>query len=184
MRRRGVLAMGASLLAGLGAGKCLADSAPGTDFRPLRDIVPVAAAVLPELAFTTLDGARATLAGFRGKPVVLNFWATWCAPCVAELPELDKLAAGGAVTVLAVSTDRTGALRVKPFLAQHPVSHATVLLDQASDAVHAVQVVGFPTTLIIDSAGRLRGRLEGPAAWGTGAPEILKLVADTNPRKE
>ena len=131
---------------------------------------------MPNLAFTTLDGAPAALASFRGKPVVLNFWATWCAPCVAELPELDRLAAGGAVTVLAVSADRGGAARVKPFLAQHPLTHATVLLDPGSDAVHAVQVAGFPTTLIIDAQGRLRGRLEGPAAWGGAAGVIGGLV--------
>jgi thiol-disulfide isomerase/thioredoxin len=175
--RRGVLAIGASLLAGLGAGKCQADDAAGGDFRPLSDIVKVPAEAMPDLAFTTLDGAPVTLASFRGKPVVLNFWATWCAPCVAELPELDKLAAGGAVTVLVVSTDRTGAARVKPFLVQHKITHAQVLLDPGSDAAHAAKVVGFPTTLILDGAGKLRGRLEGPAAWGTAAPTIAKLVS-------
>lgn len=172
--RRGMLAVGATLLAGGVARKSWADDA--TDFKPLSGIAAVAPAALPDLAFGTLDGGHVSLASFHGRPVVLNFWATWCAPCVAELPELDRLAAGGTVTVLAVSADRTGAARVKPFLAQHPVTHVTVLLDTGSDAVHAVQVVGFPTTLIIDAQGRLRGRLEGPAAWSGAASVIGKLV--------
>jgi thiol-disulfide isomerase/thioredoxin len=117
------------------------------------------------------------LASFRGKPVVLNFWATWCGPCVTELPELDKLAAGGAITVLAVSADRGGADRVKPFLAAHLLGHLTVMLDPDSDAVHAMGVFGFPTTLIVDAQGRLRGRLEGPARWSQAAGAIGKLTS-------
>jgi thiol-disulfide isomerase/thioredoxin len=135
-------------------------------------------ATLPAVTFKTLDGAAVTLAQFKGHPVVLNFWATWCGPCVKEMPELDHLAAvqgAGGIAVLAVSADRTGADAVKPFLAAHDVSHATILLDQGSDAVHSLGLGGFPTTLIIDGAGRLRGRLEGPAAWGeaTGAVRTL-----------
>jgi thiol-disulfide isomerase/thioredoxin len=174
--RRGAVLAGVSLLAGVGARKCAAQSA--TDFKPLSAIVKQAPAALPALSFTPLDGgAQVGLAAFLGKPVVLNFWATWCAPCVAELPELDQLAAGGAVTVVAVSADRGGAARVAPFLAKHPLKHVVVLLDPGSDAVHAVQVAGFPTTLILDAQGRLRGRLEGPAAWGSGAAAVRALVS-------
>jgi thiol-disulfide isomerase/thioredoxin len=172
--RRGMLAVGASLVAGGIPRKSRADA---PDFRPLSDIAVQKPEAAPNLPFTTLDGGHAALASFRGKPVVLNFWATWCAPCVAELPELDKLAAGGGITVLAVSADRMGAARVEAFLAQHPITHATVLLDPQSDAVHALQVPGFPTTLILDAAGRVRGRLEGPAAWGGAADVVARLTA-------
>lgn len=170
--RRLVLAGGATLMAALAVRKLAAQ-----EFRPLTDIHALPPAPLPNLSFTGLDGAPVRLAAFRGKPLVLNFWATWCPPCVAELPELDQLAAGGAVGVLAVSTDRMGAARVAPFLAAHKLPHLTVALDSALDAAHALHVAGFPTTLIIDAAGQLRGRLEGPAAWGAGAGFIQHFTA-------
>lgn len=171
--RRHVLA-GATLLAGVAAGKSLAW---GQEFRPVTAATPQPAAPLPNLHLTGLDGAPVSLAAFRGKPMVLNFWATWCAPCVAELPELDALAAGGQVGVLAASTDRGGAARVKPFLASHAMAHADVVLDPGSEAAHTLQVAGFPTTLIIDARGMLRARLEGPCAWAGAAPDILKMTA-------
>jgi thiol-disulfide isomerase/thioredoxin len=147
------------------------------DMHPLSDIVPAKPpTALPPARFTTLEGAAKTLADYEGRPVVLNFWATWCAPCVAELPELDKLAATGTVTVLAVSADRKGALIVRPFAATHHIDHATLLLDPGSDAVGALRITGFPTTLIIGADGKLRGTLEGPANWSQAGPAISALL--------
>ena len=96
---------------------------------------------------------------------------------MAELPELDRLAGGGLLAVLAVSADRTGSAVVTPFAKAHGITHATLLLDQGSDAVHALNVAGFPTTLIIGPDGKLRGTLEGPAAWSGAEPAIRALVA-------
>ena len=142
--------------------------------RPLTDITPVHPPTkLPAVTFTTLDGAPKTLADYAGHPVILNFWATWCIPCVAELPELDHLAATTQFTVLAVSADRTGATAVRPFATAHNLTHATLLLDPHTAAVQALRVEGFPTTLIIGADGTLHGRLEGPAAWG-GAANVLR----------
>ena len=104
------------------------------------------------------------MSDWKGQVVVLNFWATWCIPCVAELPALDHLAADNpGITVLALSADRAGADAVRPFLAAHNITHATILLDPHMEAGRAFNVAGFPTTLIIDPSGHLRGRLEGPA---------------------
>jgi thiol-disulfide isomerase/thioredoxin len=154
------------------------DASPHVAMRPFSEIErQTPPATLPALRLLSLDGAAKALADFHGKPVVLNFWATWCGPCVAELPELDKLAATDpSLVVIAVSTDRGGASVVKPFLASHGISHATILLDPDSDAAHALGVAGFPTTLLIDGDGKLRGKLEGPASWGSAAATIDRVV--------
>jgi len=178
--RRAVLAAGATVFGGIAPRKPARadDAAPHVDMRPFSDITRLSPPrPLPAVSFLALDGGQKTLADFRGHPVLMNFWATWCAPCVAELPELDRLAArDSGLAVLAISADRGGAAVVKPFVAAHGIIHATVLLDPGSDAVHALGVVGFPTTLLIDAEGRLRGSLEGPAAWGSGAAAIAGIV--------
>jgi len=131
----------------------------------------------PAAQFVGLDGAPHPLASYRGRTVVLNFWATWCTPCVAELPELDRLAGSAPdLAVLVVSADHGGASVVRGFLATHPLAHAAVLLDPESEAVHLFDVFGFPTTVIVDAGGRLRARLEGPAAWGGAAGIVRSLV--------
>jgi thiol-disulfide isomerase/thioredoxin len=183
----GLATAGATLVAALalrkparpaGQGTPDVPDAPPTQMRPLTDMVlarpPTA---LPDAVFRTLDGAPTRLAAYAGRPMVLNFWATWCVPCVAELPELDRLAATGAFTVLAVSADRGGAAVVGPFAAAHGIRHATILLDPGSQAVHALGVAGFPTTLLVAADGRLRGTLEGPAAWGDAATAIAAILA-------
>jgi len=181
LTRRLIVTTGATVL--VGGVACKLAGAEDTDkphvvMRPLSDINRVSPPRgLPNVGFGTVDGGRKTLSEFYGRPVVLNFWATWCVPCVAELPELDRLAeTDPGLAVLAVSADRGGAAVVKPFLAAHGVSHATVLLDQGSDAVHVLGVVGFPTTLLIDAAGKLRGTLEGPASWGNAASAIAGVM--------
>jgi thiol-disulfide isomerase/thioredoxin len=180
LTRRAVIAAGATLFAAAEWGKPgLLPTATAQDvgMRPLSDIVVAKPpAPLPPVSFTTLDGARKTLADYAGQKVVLNFWATWCIPCVAELPELDRLAAAGGFTVLAVSADRGGAAAVKPFAAAHHIDHATLLLDPQNAAVQALGVEGFPTTLLIGADGKRRGALEGPAAWGDAGATIGALM--------
>ncbi len=179
--RRAVMAAASTVLVGVAARKPASadDADPHVQMRPFSEITRcVPPRLLPSANFTTLDGSTRTLADFRGKPVVLNFWATWCVPCVAELPELDHLAASDkSLVVLAVSADRGGAPVVTPFLAAHHITQTTVLLDQGSEATHGLGVVGFPTTLLIDATGHLRGTLEGPASWGTAAAAIAAIMS-------
>lgn len=147
--------------------------APPAGLAPLS---PVSAA--PAVHFQSLDGTQHALTGFRGHPVVLNFWATWCSPCIAELPGLDRLAADAPdLKVLVVSVDHGGAAAVSRFLLSHPISYASVLTDPHSDAVQQFGVFGYPTTLLIDADGQLRSRLDGPAAWAGAAAQIRGLVA-------
>jgi len=131
----------------------------------------------PEVVFTTLLGAPATLKAQRGKVVLLNFWATWCAPCIRELPTLDRLQAwlgGRDFTVVLASIDRGGAHQVSKFLKNRPLlekleSH----LDPKMQLARALNVRQMPTTVLIDKTGQVVGRLDGVAEWDTPDAEAL-----------
>jgi len=132
---------------------------------------------LPEIAFQTADGATHRIADFKGHGMVLNLWATWCRPCVAEMPSLSRLStklAPDDIAVLAVSTDHGGAPVVQRFLAEHNIASLPVLLDSQGEIGQALGIRGIPTTLVIDRAGRERGRLEGAADWSSD--QALALV--------
>ena len=121
----------------------------------------------PEVAFTDAAGNPASLADFRGKPAVINLWATWCAPCLREMPSLERLQArlDGRLTVAAVSQDRGGAAVVEPFVARLGLEKIKVYLDPKSAVGRAFGVRGLPTSIVLDAEGRVVGRLEGEAEW-------------------
>jgi thiol-disulfide isomerase/thioredoxin len=127
----------------------------------------------PELAFTSRDGTPLRLADFRGRVVLVNLWATWCGPCVREMPSLDRLQAkvGDRLLVLAISEDRGGAHVVDPFLEKLALAHLAIFLDASSAAQQAFKVRGLPTSFLIDRDGRILGSLEGGAEWD--APEMV-----------
>lgn len=129
-------------------------------------------AAVPEIRFTAADGAARTLADYAGHGVVLNLWATWCPPCVAEMPALDRLARelrAERVAVLALSSDRGGASVVERFYKERGIRDLAVLLDPRGEASRALGARGLPTTLVIDRKGRERVRVEGPADWAAPA---------------
>ena len=125
----------------------------------------------PEISVTDMAGGAIALADFKGKFVILNLWATWCAPCLKEMPSLVALQAKLAptLTVLAVSEDRGGANVVQPFVAEHGLDKLKIYLDPKSTATHAFAVRGLPTSLAIDGDGRVLGRVEGGADWDSDA---------------
>lgn len=136
----------------------------------LKRIEP--AVMLAEAALVDGDGASHAVGSFVGRGLVLNLWATWCAPCVAELPALAVLAARvreEGILVLALSSDRGGAAVVARFYAAHGITGLAVWLDPRGAAARAWGARGLPTTLVVDRAGRERGRLEGAADWGGDA---------------
>lgn len=131
----------------------------------------------PATPFTDPKGDKTTLAAFRGKPVLLNLWATWCAPCVKEMPTLDKLAGSkaGALTVIALSQDFEGAAKVKPFFANSGFATLQPYLD--TDAAFSTGMsLNLPTTILYDSRGREVWRKLGDTDWASA--EAAKLVAE------
>jgi thiol-disulfide isomerase/thioredoxin len=131
----------------------------------------------PAISFVAGDGSEHHLAEFLGHGMVVNLWATWCAPCVAEMPSLAALSrtlAPNDIAVLPLSSDRGGASAVEAFYKEHGITGLPVLLDPKSAAAHAWHARGIPTSVIIDRQGRERGRLEGSADWST--PAAAELV--------
>jgi len=134
-----------------------------------------------EASFQDGDGTPLTLASYAGKGLVVNLWATWCVPCVVEMPELQTLAravAGEGILVLPLSSDRGGAEVVRRFYQANGIDALPVLLDPKGAAARAWGSRGLPTTLIIDRQGREHGRVEGAIDWASEATiaELRRLV--------
>ena len=165
--RRGLLASGTVAML-LGARK--PDPARAGTATKLVPVTPPRPA--PETPFTTADGASRRIADYAGKTLLVNLWATWCAPCVAELPSLAALAqnlAQESILVLPISSDRGGAARVQAFYAAHGITALPVLIDKDAALAHAFAVRGVPTTFVIDRAGRIVAMEEGGMDWNTPA---------------
>ncbi len=179
IKRRGMIAAAGTLAAAIGMRKpraeTLHDLATGLK---LTD-PPVAA---PDIFFVTADSRERRLTEFVGHGMVINLWATWCVPCVLEMPSLaalSKTLAPDDIAVLPLSSDRGGARVVGTFYQEHGITGLPVLLDPKGGAAHALGARGLPTSLIIDKQGRERARLEGSADWSTpaAAAVVRRLVS-------
>lgn len=133
---------------------------------------------LPELRFVDGEGRPLTLADFRGKVILLNIWATWCIPCLREMPTLDRLEAklgGPDFQVVVLSIDTAGVAVVKKFYKALKLKALGIYVDKTTRARVALGIAGIPTTLLIDRRGREIGRYAGPAEWDdTPAIEFIR----------
>ena len=134
----------------------------------------------PDFSFQAADGTTHRLDTFQGRGMVINFWATWCAPCVAEMPSLEILARALAphdIAVLPLSSDRGGAATVGAWFKDHEVTGLPVLLDPKGEAARAFEARGIPMTVIINRKGLVRARLDGAADWSAdGAVNLIRAL--------
>ena len=182
------LAVAAGILAGLGAvllygmiGKIHAVSAPPPALERLK---PAEAPLpVPQVAFSDAKGGRHILAQFKGRYVLLNLWATWCAPCVKELPALARLQkAVPGLQVVAVNVGRSTPGETAQFLAQHGAGNLAVYLDSNVALVRAFKAYGLPLSVLIDPKTREIARAEGPGEWD--APEAISYFRQLAQRQE
>jgi len=139
-------------------------------FTPIAERPPA-----PQLDLVDLNGKRHRIDDYAGRVIIVNFWATWCPPCRAEMPSMQRAREAlddNAVTLLAVAVGED-AEAVEPFAAEYPVAFP-LLPDADMTATSAWSVTGVPTTFVVDREGRLVYRIIGEREWDE--PGILKTI--------
>lgn len=167
MDRRLLLTTALACLIGKTAG-----AAEGFDFRLAEERT-----ALPQIKYLDESGNETDLSALKGRIVVLNLWATWCAPCRTEMPSLDRLQTKypkDQVLVLALSVDRAPPEKVRQFIADVGAPNLTVGRDPTVQAARLLNTPGLPTTLVIDRDGQEVGRLLGIAEWD--GPDATALI--------
>jgi thiol-disulfide isomerase/thioredoxin len=172
--RRILLAAAGTVAAGGVAGKLLAARDEGQHpFRDFSNLMPTdPPKPLPAFSWKDADGKSHAMAEYAGQGVLLNCWATWCVPCVTEMPALNAAApkyAAEKIVVLPLSSDHGGVPAVQAYFKAHDITNLPVLLDPDGAVEHALEMRGIPTTLIIDRQGKERARFEGAADWASDA---------------
>lgn len=136
-----------------------------------------------DLAFVDENGTRKTLADLAGKPLLVNFWATWCVPCRKEMPELDQVAAhydSAKLAVVPINLDLgpEGVTKARAFLKDEGLTNLTLYADPSYDAFERLKsnavALGLPATILLDSKGCEIAVLQGPAAWNS--PDGYKVL--------
>ncbi|MFV0385139.1 TlpA family protein disulfide reductase [Paracoccus sp. (in: a-proteobacteria)] len=145
---------------------------------PSQDAPP-----LPETGFADRDGGMHSFADYRGKVVLVNFWATWCAPCREEMPSLDALQTemgGEDFQVVTIATGRNPPEKIDKFFDETGVKSLPVLLDPKQKLARSMGILGLPVSVLIDRDGVEVARLPGDADWsGEAAKQVIRqLMAD------
>jgi thiol-disulfide isomerase/thioredoxin len=185
LNRRRIIAAAAGLAAGLsGSNRGHAQSADDGLPPAALGLGPMAPVPAPRLRFTDAAGAKLSLADYAGHGLVVNLWATWCGPCVAEIPSLSAVAPvlrRSGVLVLPIAIDLSGAAVVKPFYDRHRITGLPILLDTSGAVMDVLHTTGIPLTIIVNGGGQIVGRVEGAANWDTPqtVSAILALTGQT-----
>ncbi len=134
----------------------------------------------PGTQFLDPDGQPTSFDAFRGRPLLVNLWATWCAPCVTEMPSLDALAArsGDRLQVLAISQDHEGRAKVDEFFAARRLANLDPFLDSELRLMTSLAVTTLPTTILFDSQGREVWRITGAEEWTSD--RAARLIAEAS----
>ena len=131
---------------------------------------------LSRLSLTDAEDHDVSLAQYRGKVVLLNVWATWCGPCVSELPELDHLQTvmgGRDFVIVPVSIDRGGAHKAEPFLRRMAIASVPVLFDSSNSIGRLMGAERIPLSIVIGRDGNEIGRFVGSADWDSSEARAL-----------
>ncbi|WP_425471640.1 TlpA family protein disulfide reductase [Tabrizicola piscis] len=129
---------------------------------------------LPEVVLLDATDGEHALADYRGKWVVLNFWATWCAPCRHEMPSLDRLqAAMPEIAVVPVATGRNSVTGIEKFFAEAEIKLLPILRDPKSELARGMGVMGLPVTVILNPDGHEVARLIGDAEWDSASAKAI-----------
>ena len=163
----------------LGANAAWADVASLLDGDMKKLMLCDAPVDVPEAVLLDATDGEHALADYKGKWVVLNFWATWCAPCRREMPSLERLqAAMPEIAVVPVATGRNAVEGIQRFFDEAGVTTLPILRDPTSDLAHAMGIMGLPVTVILNPEGQEVARLIGDAEWDSdSAKAVLKELA-------
>ena len=135
----------------------------------------------PDVVFTDESGRKTTLSAFRGHPVLLSLWATWCGPCIKELPSIDALAGRDkAVTVIALNQDKEGAAVVLPFWKARRFTALRTYFDPANAVAAAIGMSGLPAAVLYDKRGKEVWRASGGTDWA--GPTAARMIAGAESR--
>ncbi|HVS82124.1 MAG TPA: TlpA disulfide reductase family protein [Pyrinomonadaceae bacterium] len=127
----------------------------------------------PDFALSSLDGTTVKSSSLKGNVVVLNFWATWCQPCMGEIPELKEFAASSKVKVVGIALDEDGLKVVKPFVENNKIDYTVLLGDQ--EVFQRFNGLGIPYTLVLDRSQRIVKIYRGPATRAS-LEEDVKMI--------
>lgn len=141
----------------------------------LKKLVPGSGEIVPDIGFSDVDGGSHAMSDYRGKVLLVNFWATWCAPCREEMPSLDAVQAelgGDDFEVLTVAAGRNPPEAIARFFDEEGIENLPRLTDARMELARSFGVMGLPVTVLVDREGREAARLIGDADWNSDAAKL------------
>lgn len=170
--------LAASILALSGASEASSEESLGEIGSPARSIRVIEVSIMaPEIAFNDATGRHWGFVEFRGRPIVVTFWATWCPICFIEMPKLDRLQAelqDAGLAVIALSLGKEGIPTIERYYARRGIRNLKVFHDPEAVMASVLGIEGVPTTFIIDRHGYMVGVVEGGVEWS--APEVQTFL--------